>query len=238
MGVVSRPRLFLNHVADYDWLIAVEFGRVEDGQPPDCWRGVEDRFAYLLDRPGGDEVGFKVLEFAEFDPEEDPDVEEDLVGDDAPRFDVPVLTLTDVTAGEIIPAAREFFDGESSVNRDFFDRALEAGGRELYEQALFWWRCCLQAGDSMAVFAIGYTLYDLERFEEALPHLRRYVEISPHGAWNWCWLGKGEQAVGNLGRARRAYERAMELSRAGEEETDASELLAELKETARQEEEA
>ena len=155
------------------------------------------------------------------------------MGDDAPRFDVPVLTLTDVTAGEIIPAARQFFDGESSVNRDFFDRALEAGGQELYEQALFWWRCCLQAGDSMAVFAIGYTLYDLERFDEALPYLRRYVEISPHGAWNWCWLGKGEQAVGNFGRARRAYERAIELSRAGEEETDAPELLAELKETAR-----
>ena len=74
VGVVSRPRLFLNHVADYDWLIAVEFGRVEDGQPPDCWRGVEDRFAYLLDRPEGDEVGFKVLEFSEFDPEEDPGV--------------------------------------------------------------------------------------------------------------------------------------------------------------------
>ena len=69
---MSRPRLFLNHVADYDWLIAVEFGRVEDGQPPDCWRGVEDRFAYLLDRPEGDEVGFKVLEFASSTPRRTP----------------------------------------------------------------------------------------------------------------------------------------------------------------------
>ncbi len=33
------PRLYLSHDAGLDWLMAYEFGRVDDAQPPDCWRG-------------------------------------------------------------------------------------------------------------------------------------------------------------------------------------------------------
>ena len=223
----SRARLFLNHIADFDWLVAVEYGRVDDGQPPDHWRGVSDEFGYLLDRPGGREVGFKVLEFSEFDAADD-EVGEALNGPDAPRFDVPVLGQSDVTAATIIDLAGGFFAGEDSVNRNFFYRAIECNGEDLHEQALYWWRACLQAGDAMAHFAIGYTLYDLGRYEEAVEYLRHYVEISPHGAWNWCWLGKGAQALGLPDEARNAYERAIELTDTGGEETDAPELLASL----------
>ena len=46
-SVVKVPRLYLNHIADLDWLIALEFGRVDDAQPPDNWRGVCDSFGFL-----------------------------------------------------------------------------------------------------------------------------------------------------------------------------------------------
>src|SRR4051794_27232828 len=54
----------------------------------------------------------------------------------------------------------------------------------------------------MAHFALGYTLYELGRFKEAYRHLRYYTEISPQGAWNWCWLGKAAQAVRLRRRSR------------------------------------
>ncbi len=54
------PKLYLNHIADLDWLIALEFGRVDDGQPSGCWRGVTDSFGWCDEVPGGRCVGFKV----------------------------------------------------------------------------------------------------------------------------------------------------------------------------------
>jgi hypothetical protein len=36
---VTVPKLFINHVASYDWLIALEFGRVDDAQPSENWVG-------------------------------------------------------------------------------------------------------------------------------------------------------------------------------------------------------
>ena len=80
----------------------------------------------------------------------------------------------------------------------------------------------------MAHFGLGYTLYDLGRFKEAYRHLRRYTEISPCGGWNWCWLGKAAEAVGETAEARAAYERAIELESSGDQESDASELLEQL----------
>ncbi len=104
-------------------------------------------------------------------------------------------------------AARTLFAGEQSVNREFFSLATQRSG----ELALTNWRCCLEAGDSMAHFALGYTLYDLGRFHETYRHLRYYAQIAPASAWNWCWLGKAAQAIGEVGEARAAYERACEV---------------------------
>ncbi len=83
-------------------------------------------------------------------------------------------------------AARTLFAGEQSVNREFFSTASQRSG----ELALTNWRCCLEAGGSIAHFALGYTLYDLGRYHEAYRHLRYYAQIAPASAWNWCWLGK------------------------------------------------
>ena len=230
MPMPDRPRLYLNHIAPeyvpgygdwFDWLIALEFGRVDDMQPSENWRGVDDHFGFLHDHPGGPEVGFKVKHFSEFDANA-PDVEEIWSG---AGFDAPALGLTNVSAGEIVIAARTLFAGESSINRAFFDAANAA---EDPREALAHWLACLQAGDSMAHYGLGYTLYELGRYHEAYRHLRHYTEISPCGGWNWCWLGKAAEAIGEFVEARQAYERALELEPEHDEETDARELLAAL----------
>jgi tetratricopeptide (TPR) repeat protein len=225
---VSRPQLFLSHDAHYDWLVAVEYGRVNDGHPPWLRRQVYPGFDFLLDDRDGREFGFTIDYFSGFglpDGDWDPEVEEELRGR---RFDVPTLMLEDAHAVEIAEAAAELFEGRNSVNRDFFDRATECGERDQFEQALYWWRSCLQAGDLMGLFGIGYTLHDLGRFAEGLPYLRRYAELAPYQPWTWCWVGRCAAALGRVGEARRGYRRAIELTDAGAERTDAAELLAAL----------
>ncbi len=93
--------LFLSYDEHLDWLTLIEFGQVENAQPRDHWNGVIESFGYLLRYPEGPEIGFKILDFSKFDPE-DPEVSEIWEG---PRFDVPVLGLRDSTAGEIVLAA-------------------------------------------------------------------------------------------------------------------------------------
>lgn len=214
------PRLYLSNSPELGWLSALEFGRVDDGQPDENWRAVNERFGYLHDGPGGRCVGFKVFGLDDFEC----DSAEVAAIWDPPHFDAPLLGLTDVPAAEIVIAARAFFEGRPSINRLHFNYACQARG----EEALARWRMCLESGDSMAHFALGYTLYDLDRHLEAYRHLRHYVEIAPAHSWNWCWYGKAAAAIREIEEARRAYERAIELTEAGEDETDAPELLAEL----------
>jgi len=216
---MSAPRLYLNHDADYDWLIAVEFGRIDEGQGSDAWHAVNDRFGVLRDRDGR-AIGFAVKGFSTFDPEA-ADVAEIW---EPPLFDAPVLGLHAASAGEIVLAARTLFGGRSSVNRDLFDAATAAQD----EEALPLWLACLQAGDSMAHFGLGYTLYDLGRHQEAYRHLRYYTEIAPELAWGWCWFGKAAGAIGEAAEARDAFRRAIALEEAGGDETDARALLAAL----------
>lgn len=214
------PRLYLNFIAESDWLIALEFGRVDDAQPPGNWRGVSESFGFLHDGPDGPELGFKILNFSKFDAEE-PGVAEIW---DGPTFDAPVLGLLNSNAGEIALAARSLFGNQSSVNRQFFSAATGVEG----EEALGYWLACLQSGDAMAHFGLGYTLHELGRYPEAYRHLRHYTEIAPNGSWNWCWLGMAARDVGETAEARVAFNRAIELEGEGDQETNARELLAEL----------
>ena len=204
--------LFLSYDEHLDWLTLIEFGRVENAQPRDHWRGVSESFGYALNGPEGSEVGFKILGFSGFDPE-DPEVSEIWEG---PRFDVPTLGLRDSTAGEIVLAARPFLGERSTINR-----AMGAEGEEAEEL----WRYCLQAGDLMAHYGLGYTLHDLGRYREAYRHLRAYTELVPADGWAWSWLGKACEAMGDLEEAGAAYERAIGLDG---DETDAPELLVSL----------
>lgn len=216
------PRLYLSVDPGLDSLSALEFGRVDDGQPPDRWGAVGPSFAYLHlgDFARSPAVGFKVREYSRFDPEAD---EHARIWDE-PLFHVPQLGLPGASAGEIILAARGLYGFGPSLNRFLFNQAAERGG----PAALRAWLTCLQGGDSMAHFALGYTLYGEGRFHEAYRHLRYYVEIAPAHPWNHVWLGKAAAAIGELGEARAAYERAIELTAAGADETDAPGLLAAL----------
>ena len=210
-------QLYMSYDEPLDWLVLVEFGRVENAQPLDHWRGVNDSFGYALRHPAGPEVGFKVLDFSEFDSE-DPGVSEIWEG---AVFDVPTLGLRGSTAGEIVLAARPFLGGRSTINRVYFNLAMAAEGAEAEEL----WRYCLQAGDLMAHYALGYTLYELGRYREAYRHLRAYTELVPADGWAWSWLGKACEAIGDLDEARATYKKAIEV---GGDETDAPELLARL----------
>ncbi len=216
-STLPNPRLYLSHSASLDWLMAYEFGRVDDAQPRDCWQGVSDEFGYLLDAPDGRVVGFKVQEFSEFDLD-NSDVAEIW---EAPLFDAPQLGLTNASAGEVAVAARAFFGGESSFNR----QAFSVGTSEKGEEALETWRICLQAGDTMAHFALGYTHFELGNFQDAYRHLRYYTEIAPAGPWNWTWFGRAAEAVGQSAEAADAYRRAIALTEEGEDTTDARERL-------------
>lgn len=217
---MTRPRLFINRDQELDWLIALEYGRVDDGQPEDNWRIVDDQVGFLHDGPGGPPLGFMVPRFSEFDVDA-PEVAEIW---EAPHFDVPLLGLDDVPPGEIVLATRALLGGQPTVNRRFFDAATRRQGNE----AMSLWLACLEAGDSMAHFGLGYTLFELGRHREAYRHLRHYVQISPAHPWNWCWLGKAAEAIGEIEEARDAFERAIELTEDGAEETDAPELLEAL----------
>ena len=220
---MPRPRLFISRDADYDWLIALEFGVTDDGQPEELWRPVSEGLRYLYDAPeGGRCLGFVVQHFSEFDPQAD-EVDEIWRG---PRFDVPTLGLTSASAGEIVVATEAFLGEQSTVNRYFFDQAVAASRRP--RKAVERWRYCLQTGDVMAHYGLGYTLYELGCHHEAYRHLRAYTEIAPTNTWAWCWFGKAAEALGETDEAIAAYNRAVELEEGGGDETDAADLLDDL----------
>ncbi len=221
---MSRPRrpLYLSRDADYDYLTALEIGRVDDGQAPELWLEISEEFRFLLSKPGGRPVGFRIDEFSEWLPTDEEEVAIRAGG----RFDAPLVVLRGAGALRIASEAKRFFGEESSLNRSFFDRATECGANEEYEQELYWWRCCLQAGDPMAHFGLGYTLCDLGRHRKALPHLRHYTRIAPHGPWSWVWLARCQSGLGRFAEARNSFCTAIELSADGAEETDAADQLA------------
>jgi tetratricopeptide (TPR) repeat protein len=210
---VPLPSLFINRDADYDWLIALEHGRVCDGHPPTQFRGVTDDCAYMVERPGGRRIiGFVVQALRGFVPPQRLFA--------PPHFEAPLFGLSRATAGEIVLTAQARLADEPTTNRAYFGAAINA---VTPAEAETMWRCCLESGDSMAHYGLGYTLLGQGRAREAYGHLRYYTELAPTNAWAWCWLGQACAALGERTDARVAYERAMELG-----ETDAGELLADV----------
>ncbi len=203
--------LFINRDPQLGWLSALEVGRVFDGQHPRCWRPLDEHFAWYFPKRARRPRGFHILNFDEFDPESLPEIW------DGPRFRAPLLALPEATAGEIVFAARAHLGDEPTINRAYFSGASAQNG----EDALALWRCCLEAGDPMAHFAIGYTSFELDRFHEAYAHLRHYVDLAPHSSWNWCWLGKAAAAIGETSEAEDAYLEALRLTERGGPPTDA-----------------
>lgn len=216
---MPRPRLIISRDVDYDYFSAIEFGSVDDGQPADAWCVLEEQVGLLYEQDRC--VGCRVEDFATFDPDL-PQFESIWT---RPRFDVPQLGLSNVTAGEICVAGLVAYAAKPTLNRRYFDRAVAAGGRDERAEAAKLWRCCLEAGDLMGHYGLGYTLYELEDFRGAYRHLRAYTEVTPSNAWAWSWLGRACIALGEHDEARAALGTAMQLEAEGGEETDAPELL-------------
>ncbi len=213
---MELARLYINRIASLDSLVALEFGRVDDGQPRDNWEMVGEGFGYLMD--GDRAVGFRADGFAELDPER-------LSIWDTPRFHVPQLGLTDAPAGQIVIAVRALLGEWSTTNRLVFEDATR---EEDPAHALSTWLACLTCGDAMAHFGLGCTLYKLGRFREAYRHLRYYATIAPAHPWNLCWYAKAAAAIGEHEEARIVYERAIALDDSDDAAEEARERLAEL----------
>ncbi len=200
---MTRPVLYLNFAAEFDWLTALAFGRVDEAQPFENWQSVSPQFGYLHEEPGGRALGFKVVQFSRFDIEAAEVAE---IWDD-PHFDAPTLGLRNASAGEIVMATRALFGHHRSVNRGLFEAAIECDGPE----GLAYWVACLQSGDSTAHLGLGESLHEAGRHKEAYRHLRYYVEIAPMSPWGWCGLGQTCEALGEPSEARAAYARTIEL---------------------------
>ncbi len=204
-----------------DRLIALEFGRVDDGyNPRDFNRVSED--VWIYNRPGTSEpIGFSVLRASELDLATETS---DLIWD-GPKFDSPTLGLVDASIGETIGRTKAKFGTEPTLNRVYFDFATSTSG----EEAINAWRMCLESGDAMAHFGLGCELLNAGVAREAYEHLKYYAEISPVIAWNWRWYGKAAEEIGEKAEARKAYQEAIRLcENYCIEDTDAADLLAEL----------
>lgn len=197
-----RPRLYVNRIVDLDWLIALEFGRVDEGQPADAWAGVSENFAYLFE---GDRcVGFKVLGLESFDldaPEHAPVFS-------GPRFDAPVLALSDASAGEVILAAHAHFGERSSINRAYFRAAIDA---ESESDSLDQWTGCVETGDSMAHYGLGIALFEAGLVRRAYTHLRFYASIAPCEPWAHYWYARAALASGQVAESGEVAARVLEL---------------------------
>lgn len=199
----ARPRLYVNCIAELDWLIALEFGRVDEGQPEDAWRGVSEQLGYLYD--GERCVGFKLLGLSSFDI----DADENAAAWDAPWFDAPTLALTAASAGEVILAARVHFGERSSINRHHFNRAIDVeNGAEAFAE----WACCAESGDAMAHYGLGIALYEAGERARAYTHLRFYATIAPREPWAQYWYARAALAIGEVAEAAVAAETALKLA--------------------------
>ncbi len=215
------PRLFINHIPSLDWLIALEYGRVDEGQPDDCWSEATEDFEYLHDAPGGRSVGFRILGYSRFDLESD---EASTVWN-PPLFAAPTLGLASASAGEIATVARAKLGFEPTLNRLYFNEAIDAESEE--DEIAVWW-FCLETGDCMAHYGIGIALLEAGRPAEAYDHLRYYAQIAPASAWAHHWHGRAALAIGEISEARGALERSLKFEDDSEPMNHSRVLLVKL----------
>jgi tetratricopeptide (TPR) repeat protein len=220
---VALPSLYISRDLGLDWLEALAFGKVTDGHPEESTRLVGSAFRWILDPMDGHCLGFELAELSAFDPFAD-EVASIWEG---PRFDAPALALANVSAGEVVVAARARYAERSTLNRQLFDRALDAQESDA-EEACERWRDVLESGDPHGHYGLGYVLSEMGEHRQAYSHLRFYAEANPHNAWAWCWVGKCCEEMGDVAEARGAYERAVVLERGGGFKTDAAGRLAQL----------
>jgi len=216
------PRLYVSLERDGGTLSALEFGRIDDGQPDGTWEQLADDLALMLDPSDGRPVGFLILDLAPYDPD---DVAHAPFWE-GPRFDVPQLGLHAASINETVVATRALYGDGPSLNRELFSAAIADTDDDAYSK----WMACLQAGDPTAHLALGYTLLDQGRHQEAYRHLRHYTEISPAIAWNWVYRARAAQALGHLEETHECLRRAVALDReaGSDDQSEAADALGGL----------
>lgn len=217
---LTQTPLALTIDLEMDHTFAIEFGKVIDGKTEDEYMYLDEHFAYVLDEPFGDMVGFVVDDLSTFDPTA---CEASWQG---PEFVVAGLPKGKATAGALIDCALQVFPDRSTLNAEAFHAAVGTEGEEGVDA----WLACLATGEMKAHFGLGYTLWELGRFEQAYAHLRHYTELTPRNSWAWCWFGKACVSLDRMDEARGAFEVAIACERLGNYETDAAEYLAAMAE--------
>lgn len=213
-------RIHINNIPELDWLIALEFGRVDEGQQPELWHGVTEQFGYLYNEEGR-ALGFKALEVSNIDLSR-PEYAELWSG---PQFCAPTLALESAPAAEVILAARAFFDGSPSINRIYFSEAIESAGSA---QELFSWQACIETGDCMAHYGLGVALMERGDAKRAYKHLRYYATIAPYEPWAQYWYARAALASDQRDEAARALQRATALAHDEDLRRAADELAREI----------
>ena len=213
--------LFINNIPSLDRLVALEYGQVDDGRPPEDFHHIAQGVWRHNDIESGGPLGFVALNLSELDLE-DPETQSLWTSE---VYDVPLFGLTGATIAETISAVRANLGNQPTLNRVLFERATGGSGQKAIED----WRLCLAAGDSMAHFGLGCALCEVGEYREAFQHLRHYANIAPAVAWNWRWYGYSAEMIGETAEARKAYEHAIASNEQYcQDETDAKARLAAL----------
>jgi len=220
-GVFREGPMLVSHVPARDALYVHERAFVFDDLEPARCVEVCDQVRLMLDLSADRCVGFVMNGLSCFAFE----APENAVVWGRPRFDVPALGIEQGTVGLIAATARLLLAGLRTPDRVWFDQALAAGESE---EAIELWQACLDEGNELARYALGYTLLNHGRALEAKEQLKHYSSLVRWNAWAWCYVGQACEALEDWEEAEYAYRQALTATRAGANDTDAPERLAEL----------
>jgi hypothetical protein len=171
--------VFVSHLPEEDTLYVLLRGYVADGLEPERKVEICEGVSLVLDLDGKACVGFIFGGLSDFDFEASTNA----AVWTGPRFDVPALGIDQGTVGLVSATARLVLGTPRTPDRLLFDTAVNVTDPE---EALAIWEACLAEGNELARYAIGYTLLELERPEEAHEQLKRYSALVRRNAWAWC----------------------------------------------------
>jgi ADP-ribosyl-[dinitrogen reductase] hydrolase len=220
-AVFQEGPMLVSNVPDRDVLYVHEREFAWDGLEPSRELEICEDVRLMFDTPNGRCVGFFLggLSHFEFEAPQNAAIWT------GPRFDIPPLGIEQGTVGLIAATVRLAIGGLRTPDRVLFDAALAAGNTE---DALELWEACLQAGNELARYSLGYTLLHLDRPAEAHEPLKRYSANVRGNSWAWCYLGQACARLVDREGAEYAYRQALKATEAGSYETDAPERLARL----------
>jgi ADP-ribosyl-[dinitrogen reductase] hydrolase len=220
-GVFGHGSMLVSNVPDRDALYVHEREYAFDDLEPARSIEICDGVRLMLDLESERCVGFAMRGFASFDFESPANG----AVWRGPRFDVPPLGIEQGTVGLIAATARLVLGDLRTPDRVLFDRAVAAGHNE---EALLLWQACIEQGNELARYALGYTLLAQGRPAEAREQLKRYSSMVRANAWAWCYLGQACEQLEDWEEAEYAYRQAVAATQAGALETDAPARLADM----------